>query len=80
MSIMNAIEKLDTTNKEQKSNLELLHEQFIDLQADPRFAGLPMDALENLFSEYLRIWIKGNTEIMEMLLKDKNSYSKERSH
>ena len=71
MSIMNAIEKLDTTNKEQKSNLKLLHEQFIDLQADPRFAGLPMDALENLFSEYLRIWIKGNTEIMKMLLKDK---------
>ena len=68
---MNAIEKLDTTNKEQKSNLKLLHEQFIDLQADPRFAGLPMDALENLFSEYLRIGIKGNTEIMEMLLKDK---------
>ena len=71
MSIMNAIEKLDTINKEQKSNLELLHEQFVDLQADPRFACLPMDALENLFSEYLRIWIKGNTEIMKMLLKDK---------
>jgi len=71
MSIMNAIEKLDITNKEQKLNLEQLHEQFIDLQADPRFAGLPMDALENLFSEYLRIWIKGNTEIMETLLKGK---------
>ena len=68
---MNAIEKLDTTNKEQTLNLEQLHEQFIDLQADPRFAGLPMDALENLFSEYLRIWIKGNTEIMETLLKEK---------
>ena len=68
---MNAIEKLDITNKEQKLNLEQLHEQFIDLQADPRFAGLPMDALENLFSEYLRIWIKGNTEIMETLLKGK---------
>ena len=71
MSIMNAIEKLETTNKEQESNLELLHEQFIDLKVDPRFADLPMDALENLFSEYLRIWIKGNSEIMEMLLKGK---------
>ena len=58
MSIMNVIEKLETTNKEQKLNLEQLHEQFIDLQADPRFAGLPMEALENLFSEYLRVWIK----------------------
>ena len=68
---MNAIEKLDTTNKEQKSNLKLLHEQFIDLQADPRFAGLPMDDLENLFSAYLKTWVKGNTEIMEILLKEK---------
>ncbi len=30
-----------------------------------------MDALENLFSEYLKVWIKSNTEIMEILLKDK---------
>jgi len=71
MSIMNVIEKLDTTNKEQKLNLEQLHEQFIDLQADPRFAGLPMEALENLFSEYLKVWIKSNTEIMETLLKER---------
>ena len=71
MSVMNAIEKLDTINKEQKSNLEQLHEQFVDLQVDPRYKGLPMDALENLFSEYLRIWIKANTEIMEILLKQK---------
>ena len=68
---MDVIEKLEALNKEQELNLEQLHEQFIDLKTDPRFAGLPMDALENLFSEYLRIWIKGNTEIMEMLLKDK---------
>ena len=71
MSIMNVIEKLDTTNKEQELNLEQLHEQFIDLQADPRYAGLPMEALENLFSEYLKVWIKSNTEIMETLLKEK---------
>ncbi len=30
-TVMDAIEKLDTTNKEQKLNLEQLHEQFVDL-------------------------------------------------
>ncbi len=68
---MNVIEKLDITNKEQKLNLEQFHEQFMDLQADPRFAGLPMEALENLFSKYLKVWIRSNTEIMETLLKEK---------
>jgi len=70
MGVIEVIEKLDTTNKEQKLNLEQLHEQFIDLQADPRFAGLPMEELENLFSAYLKTWISTNTEIMEMLVKE----------
>ena len=44
MAVMDVIEKLEALNKEQKSiTLEQLHEQFVDLQADPRFAGLPMD-------------------------------------
>jgi|APSaa5957512535_1039671.scaffolds.fasta_scaffold10942_3 hypothetical protein len=30
-----------------------------------------MEALEKLFSEYLRVWINANTEIMETLLKEK---------
>ena len=71
MILMDVIEKLEALNKKQKLNLEQLHEQFIDLKTDPRFAGLPMDDLENLFSAYLKTWIKGNTEIMEILLKDK---------
>ena len=51
--------------------LEQLHEQFVDLQADPRFAGLPMDELENLFSAYLKTWISTNMEIIETLQKEK---------
>jgi len=71
MGIIEVIEKLDAINKEQKLNLEQLHEQFIDLQADPKFAGLPMEELENVFSAYLKTWITTNTEIIEILLKEK---------
>ena len=67
---MDVIEKLEALNKEQKVTLEQLHEQFVDLQADPRFAGLPMDEIENLFSAYLKTWISTNTEIMKILLKE----------
>jgi len=71
MSIIQVIEKLDATNEEQKLNLEQLHEQFVDLKADPRFVELPMDDLENLFLAYLKTWIKGNTEIKGILLENK---------
>ena len=71
MSIVQVIEKLDATNKEQKLNLEQLHEQFVDLKADPRFAELPIDDLENLFLAYLKTWIKSNTEIKRILLENK---------
>lgn len=71
MVIIGIIERLEVLNKEQKVTLEQLHEQFIDLQKDPRFAGIPMDELENLFSAYLKTWIKTNTEIIEILLRDK---------
>lgn len=70
MAVMEVVEKLEALNKEQKATLEQLHEQFIDLQADPRFEGLPMDELENLFSAYLKTWISTNTEIIETLLKE----------
>jgi hypothetical protein len=70
MAIMEVIEQLEALNKEQKETLEQLHEQFIDLQADPRFTGLPMEELENLFSAYLKTWISTNTEIIETLLKE----------
>jgi len=68
---MEIIEKLDAINKEQKLNLEQHHKQFVDLKADPRFADLPMDELENLFLAYLKTWIKANTEIKGILLKEK---------
>ena len=70
MVVMDVIEKLEALNKEQKVTLEQLHEQFIDLQKDTRFAGLPMDEIENLFSAYLKTWISTNTEIMKILLKE----------
>jgi len=71
MSIMQVIRKLDATNNEQKLNLEQLHEQFVDLKADPRFVGLPMGDLEDLFLAYLKTWIKVNTEIKGILLKER---------
>ena len=71
MAVMEVIEKLESLNQEQKITLEQLHEQFVDLQADPRFAGLPMGELENLFSAYLKTWISTNKEIVETLLKEK---------
>jgi len=71
MSILDVVEKLEDSNKENKMNLEQLHEQFDDLRADPRFVNLPMNELENLFLEYLKVWIKTNTEIIDLLTNKK---------
>ena len=73
MSILNAVEKLENLNNEQKQNLEQLHEQFEDLRADPRFANLPMNELEDLFLSYLKIWIKTNTKIIDILTNKKQN-------
>ena len=73
MSILDVVQKLEDSNKENKSNLEQLHEQFDDLRTDPRFKNLPMEELENLFLEYLRVWIKTNTEIIELLTDKKTN-------
>ena len=70
MSVTETIEQLEAINKEQKETLEQLDEQFIDLQADPRFTGLPVGELKNLFSAYLKTWISTNTKIIEILLKE----------
>ncbi len=67
MGILEAVEKLQSDNKQQQENLEQLHEQFDDLRADPRYKDLPMDELEDLFLPYLKIWIKTNTEIIDIL-------------
>jgi len=47
----------------------MLGEQFEDLHKDPKFEGL-VDDLEKLGSEYLKTWIKSNTEIIEILNKE----------
>ena len=40
------------------------------MRLDPRLAGL-IDDLENLFYAYLKTWIKTNTEILDILKKEK---------
>ena len=72
MSVQDAIEKLEASNKEQKVTLEQFHEQFVDIRTDPRFVDLPIDDLENLFLTYLKTWINTNTEIIELLVESKN--------
>ena len=73
MGILDAVEKLEASNKELKVTLEEFHEQFVDLHADPRFTKLPIDELENLFLAYVKTWISTNTDVLEMLVKPKNN-------
>ncbi len=70
MGIDVAIKKLETSNQELKVTLEQLDEQFKDLRTNPKFEGL-VDDLEKLGSEYLKTWIKSNSDIMEILNKEK---------
>ncbi len=67
MGIVEVVKKLEETNDEQKLNLEQLHEQFEDLRKDERYANLPMNELEDLFLNYLKTWIKTNSEIIQLL-------------
>ena len=67
MGILDVVQLLENSNKENKSNLEQLHEQFDDFRADPKFKDLPMNELEELFLLYLKVWIKTNIEIIELL-------------
>ena len=70
MGIDEAIKKLETSNQGLKVILENLDEQLADIRLDPRLEGL-VDDLENLFYAYLKTWIKSNTEILEILKKEK---------
>jgi frataxin-like iron-binding protein CyaY len=70
MGIDDAIKKLETSNQGLKTILENLDEQLSDIRLDPRFEGL-IDDLENLFFAYLKTWIKTNTEIIDILEKEK---------
>lgn len=70
MGLDEAIKKLETSNQGLKVILENLDEQLADIRLDPRLEGL-VDDLENLFYAYLKTWIKSNTDILEILKKEK---------
>ncbi len=70
MAIDDAIKKLEVSNQGLNVILENLDEQLADIRLDPRLEGL-VDDLENLFFAYLKTWIKTNTEIIDILKKEK---------
>ena len=70
MTVDDAIKKLEISNQGLAVILENLDEQLADMRLDPRLKGL-IDDLENLFFAYLKTWIKTNTEIINILKKEK---------
>jgi len=70
MTVEDAIKKLEISNQGLNVILENLDEQLKDIRLDPRLEGL-IDDLENLFYAYLKTWIKTNTEIIDILKKEK---------
>jgi hypothetical protein len=70
VAVEDAIKKLEISNQGLNVILENLDEQLADIRLDPRLEGL-IDDLENLFYAYLKTWIKTNTEIIDILKKEK---------
>ena len=70
MAIDEAIKKLETSNQGLQVILGNLDEQLADIRLDPRLEGL-VDDLEKLFYAYLKTWIKSNSEIIDILNKEK---------
>lgn len=70
MGVEDAIENLEASNQKLKVDLEQLGEQFEDLRKDPKFEGL-VDDLEKLAFAYLTTWINSNSDIIEILNKEK---------
>ena len=70
MTVEDAIKKLETSNQGLNVILKNLNEQLADIRKDPRLEGL-IDDLENLFYAYLKTWMKTNTEIIDILKKEK---------
>ena len=64
-----AIKKLETSNQHLQTIIDHLDEQLADIRSDPRLEDL-VDDLEQLFYTYLKTWIKSNSEVIEILLKD----------
>ena len=70
MGVDEAIKKLEVSNEGLEVILANLDEQLADIRSDPRLEGL-VDDLENLFYAYLKTWIKSNSEIIDILKKEK---------
>jgi len=70
MGIDAAVQKLETSNQGLEVILDNLDEQLAEIRLDPRLEGL-VDDLENLFYAYLKTWIKSNSEILDILKKEK---------
>lgn len=68
MDILDVVQRMKDSNQELELTLGQLHDQFSDLSKDPRFEGVPMDGLEELFLAYLKTWIKTNTSVIESLI------------
>ena len=68
MGSLQAIEKLEESNRSLQITLEQLGEQFEDLRHDPRFEGL-VDDLENLAVNYLKTWMNSNKQVIDLLEK-----------
>ena len=70
MGVDEAIKKLEVSNEGLEVILANLDEQLADIRSDPRLEGL-VDDLENMFYAYLKTWIKSNSEIIDILKKEK---------
>ena len=70
MGVSEAIKNLETSNVELRETMEQLGEQFQDLREDPKFGSM-VDDLEKLAFNYLSTWIKTNTDVLDILYKEK---------
>ncbi len=70
MGVDAAVQKLETSNQGLEVILKNLDQQLAEIRLDPRLEGL-VDDLENLFYAYLKTWIKSNSEILDILRKEK---------
>ena len=70
MGVDEAIKKLEVSNEGLEVIIGNLDEQLADIRSDPRLEGL-VDDLENLFYAYLKTWIKSNSEIIDILKREK---------
>ena len=70
MGVAEAVKNLEAANVELRETMEQLGEQFQDLREDPKFGSM-VDDLEKLAFNYLSTWIKTNTDVLDILYKEK---------